>query len=480
MSPANIQRFFVFFQVQLLFLFFQNYHTHAQTGELQRGKIIDTVSCLEQPPQTYALYLPSNYTKEKRWPVIYIFEPAARGSLPLKHFKEGAERYGYILVASNNAKNGPWEPIFESADALFLDTFKRFAIDANRVYTSGFSGGSRAALAVAVITKKVHGVIACGAGFPTVPSYRPTDADKFVYIGLVGDKDMNYSEHNATRQTLNDLGIENELLVFEGIHEWPPSKTVVKALSWLEVQNARRKGQKPDAALIKEMREMITKEAQNFEAEGHLLGAVEHYEFAARTLTAYSDISDMQKTIAKLKQDKSYAKLLKQKQKTEKKELQLKEKYLKAFSELHLTRLDTAAGQKDKTWWENEVRYLKRLSKGKDRQTHMMAERLLNLIWARCAESSFSYVQKADYEMALILNELWLNVQPESVWAYWSLAKLLALSGKPEKSIDALEMAVEHGLSKAASLEREPAFQLLSNEKRYTDLKRKLLSKAAN
>ena len=222
MTPlATFQRVLIFGKVLSLFLFFQKAYAQAHIEALEKGVIIDTVWCLQQPAETYALYLPSYYSKEKKWPVVYIFEPAARGNLPLKHFREGAEKYGYILVASNNAKNGPWDPIFNAADALFLDTFERFEIDTGRVYTSGFSGGSRAALAVAVITKKVQGVIACGAGFPTVPSYKPTSVDKFVYIGLVGNKDMNYSEHHDVQQTLNNLKSKTIYKV------WPYVETVV-------------------------------------------------------------------------------------------------------------------------------------------------------------------------------------------------------------------------------------------------------------
>jgi len=51
--------------------------------------------------------LPSYYGPEKQWPIIYIFEHAARGRLPVGIFKKTAEEFGYILMASNNSRNGP-------------------------------------------------------------------------------------------------------------------------------------------------------------------------------------------------------------------------------------------------------------------------------------------------------------------------------------------------------------------------------------
>jgi hypothetical protein len=54
---------------------------HAQ--DLPVGKIIERVVCLKDSGQSYALYLPPNYTTDRRWPVIYAFDPAARGLRPV-------------------------------------------------------------------------------------------------------------------------------------------------------------------------------------------------------------------------------------------------------------------------------------------------------------------------------------------------------------------------------------------------------------
>jgi hypothetical protein len=85
--------------------------------DFPRGEIIQKVSCLSDAEQSYALYLPTAYTPAKRWPIIYCFDPAARGSLPLERFRQAAEKYGLIIVGSNNSRNGPDSPL-----ALILRT----------------------------------------------------------------------------------------------------------------------------------------------------------------------------------------------------------------------------------------------------------------------------------------------------------------------------------------------------------------------
>lgn len=107
-------------------------------GQLEYGSVVDTVMCASNK-QTYSLYLPSYYSPEKPWPIIYFFEPAARGSLPVRLYSDVDEELGFILVCSNNSRNGSFQLGFEAADAMFADTETKLSIDTERIYTSGFS-----------------------------------------------------------------------------------------------------------------------------------------------------------------------------------------------------------------------------------------------------------------------------------------------------------------------------------------------------
>jgi len=90
--------------------------------------------CAAKPGQTYALYIPSTYTPTKKWPIVYAFDPSARGDRPIDALKAGAEKYGYIIAASNNSRNGPWPPQIEAAQAVSDDTRALLSIDDHRIY----------------------------------------------------------------------------------------------------------------------------------------------------------------------------------------------------------------------------------------------------------------------------------------------------------------------------------------------------------
>jgi poly(3-hydroxybutyrate) depolymerase len=166
----------------------------AQAQDLPVGKIIERVVCLKDAGQSYALYLPPNYTTDRRWPVIYAFDPAARGTRPVERFKDAAEKYGYIIVGSNNSRNFPDRPLAEIINAMFDDTQTRFSIDRNRVYTAGMSGGARVAGMVAQSLAQslgggAAGVILCGAGFSEAKT--PEKPLPFPVFGVAGVEDFN-------------------------------------------------------------------------------------------------------------------------------------------------------------------------------------------------------------------------------------------------------------------------------------------------
>ena len=69
------------------------------------GTVHGSVTATADPSNSYALYLPSAYSPVKRWPLLLVFDPFARGEVSVKLFHEAAEKYGFIVVGSNNSRN---------------------------------------------------------------------------------------------------------------------------------------------------------------------------------------------------------------------------------------------------------------------------------------------------------------------------------------------------------------------------------------
>ena len=187
----------------------------AGAQDLPRGQVIPEVQCAADASQSYALYVPSNYRRDRTWSLILAFDPGARGRVPVERFQEAAERYGYLVAGSNHSRNGSWNASVAAADAMTQDVFSRFAIDPKRVYAAGFSGGARVAMALG--SGRMAGVIAASAGFPDA---QPRESVPFAVFGTAGADDFNYSE---MREVDRRLTSPHRTVIFEGGHGWPPA-----------------------------------------------------------------------------------------------------------------------------------------------------------------------------------------------------------------------------------------------------------------
>jgi len=223
----------------------------AEGQTVALGRVVDPVQCAGDPSQSYALYLPSTYTPDRPWSVLLAFHPAARGRALAEKYQAAAERYGYIVAASNNARNGPHAVSAAAAQAMSTDVSRRFAIDPKRIYLTGFSGGARVSLALALANDAIAGVIASGAGFH---DSRPRENVRFAIYGTVGVEDFNYLEMREMDRVLTS---PHFLAVFPGGHTLPPDDVALDAIEWLEIdamQSGRRGRDEALAGTILERR----------------------------------------------------------------------------------------------------------------------------------------------------------------------------------------------------------------------------------
>jgi hypothetical protein len=216
--------------------------------DFPRGQIIENVECVADATQSYALYLPSNYTPGKRWSVILGLDAGGRGRNPVAQFQEAAEKYGYIVAGSKNSRNGPLSVSVPAANAVWADVSKRFSVDPKRLYLAGQSGGARVAMYLAIHTEAFPlvpaGVIASSA---FLPGGDRVSSLAFPVFGTAGTEDFNHLE---MKQFDRQLESTHRLAIFDGGHMWLPVPLATEAIEWMELQ-AMKGGRRPrDEAFI--------------------------------------------------------------------------------------------------------------------------------------------------------------------------------------------------------------------------------------
>ena len=239
---------------------------------LPRGRVIERVVTRADASQSYALYLPSSYNPSRAWPVLYCFDPAGRGRVPVERFREAAERYGWIVAGSNNSRNGPVGPSVAAARAVWADTQERFALDGRRLYAAGFSGGARQAVRVNHMCRNcLAGVVAVGAGFP--PELEPGRDARFAFYGLAGVEDFNFAELRRLDERLARLGFPHRLRVFDGAHQWAPAEECARAVGWMELRAMSEGRRARDDRLVDELYGALRAEAERYKSGGRLYDA---------------------------------------------------------------------------------------------------------------------------------------------------------------------------------------------------------------
>jgi hypothetical protein len=431
----------------LTFLIFWSAVLIAQNPkeEIERGEVLDTIICTGNESYSYALYLPTNYNDSLKWPIIFILEPAARGALATNIFKMAAEKYGYIIACSNDSRNGPFLRNYDIVEIFTNDVYSRFNIDDTRIYFSGFSGGSRGALSVAVLNSSVAGVIGCGAALSTNTALHPNKSHDLVYMGLVGNKDMNYLEMLDMEEYMTSIGLPNSLLIFKDGHRWPPPETMLEAIEWIELE-AMKKGLQPnDSEFIEMLYDKQKEQTVTLLDSGELVSAMHWYKNRIRSFASVTDITEIEKNMMLLEQSKSYKKELKSTVKSIKLENDYRSSYrMRAMQLVLLNPVPDSLHQ----WWSLNIKKLRRMELKESMSTKLMAARLINMVSAMSIEWSQDQINKEKYYSALELIKLGVELNPDSYYYYFKLAIIEVLNKNNEGAYLALEKAVENGLDK--------------------------------
>lgn len=221
--------------------------------------------------QSFVVRLPAGYDENTPHGLLVWISPGPSGAAP-GAWGAVADRERLIVIGADNSGNNRliWYRIGLALDALH-NARKRYAIDPERIYVSGFSGGGRTASRVAVrYADHFRGGLYCGG----VDFYRATPVPdqrgktyranyyppkgavlsaarkRSRHVLLAGAKDFN-APQTRSRYThgFKKAGFKHAHLVTpEGLaHQPPDGPTFAKALALLDAGTQHAKGKADEA-----------------------------------------------------------------------------------------------------------------------------------------------------------------------------------------------------------------------------------------
>ena len=449
---------------------------HPPSAPLVAGQVIEKVLCAGSPGESYALYLPSNYTPSKRWPILYAFDPGARGRIPVTLYRDAAEKHGYIVVGSNNSQNFTNEPPERSIFAIWLDTHQRFSLDEHRTYTTGFSGGARTATMVALRCPvcAVTGVIAHGAGYPN--SDKPSQKDTFLYFAAVGNQDFNWGEIVELRRKREESGLPYRVEVFDGEHQWASAEIVEEAIEWMQLK-AMQTGSLPrdDTFIGQFFNEM---EARSKEAENRrdAIGQLSAYRSLVSDFSGLREVVEYGEKLAALKRSA----LLREAFKKEQDEIREQESLTQTISG-QLSRLGDI-GVRDQSGLSESVREAMNQLKedaahSKNPDKRLVRVRAFHALWAQGIEAGQAELLAKHPARAENYFQLMADVAPDAWWPLLLLAETRTAMGNHKQAIKDLREGIRRGLKNAEVIEKDESLQPLRSEPEFQKMLSELTGK---
>lgn len=441
----------------------------AAEGEaLPRGEVLEGVILRSDSSQSYALYLPSAYAPERKWPVLVCFDPLARGRVPVERFRKAAEAHGFVVLGSNNSRNGiDGALVSKYVAALWADAHERLNIDDSRVYAAGFSGGARLAIGFAANCRGcVAGVFAGGAGLPT--SLKPTAPLPFAVFGAVGFDDFNFVEMRELQKRLDEAGTPSVFETFEGGHEWPPEAVCEKALAWFRLR-AMLAGalEREEKFLDARLASRLADAGRRFE-KGQHLDAYESYLAVVRDFQGRRDVRAAVENVERLKNSREVKSEIRSESEMARRQAQETAEIRSLWTgrpddDEHPSPRHDARGRL--------ADWRRKGTLAEDSAERRVARRVLSgLLIGAYEEANGAVARRKDYGAAASALELARGVEPKDASLAYELARLYALGGRKRRALETLEEAIELGFKDGGRLASDAAFASVSREPRFTKM----------
>lgn len=421
----------------------------AVADSFPRDSIVPRVTCRSDIGISYAAYIPGKNEKGVL-PVMYFFDPHGNGALPLTKYKSLADRFGFILIGSNDSRNGnDWTTTENIWTTIFADSRSRLDIDTNRIYIAGFSGGAKVASYIALNHRGIKGVIANGAGLPD--GTLPGDFN-FSFTAVTGEGDMNMTDLVDLNQMLDKTQTRHRIIFFEGKHEWAPPEVMQEAFEGVLFDAMHRQLVPADPVLIQSYAREAMEKVDAYCHTRQLISARRECDVAISMLNGLSaSVNWFKQKKDSLVRDTNY-----QNQLTVLQQLLATEEKMKGVYNRQFTTGDL-------NYWTKTITDLQEKARGRGPDAAMYNRLLayLSLAFYSFSNQLISNNQNTGAEYFVTLYKM---ADPGNSEAWYFSALLHARQNDPKDAQEDLLKAVENGFNDENRMTLQPEFQSLSGQ----------------
>jgi hypothetical protein len=388
------------------------------------------------PKNTYEIYIPERSNYVDKLPLLVIIDSHGSGKFALDKFKQAANQYPAIIVASNLVKNGfeGYEGIIKT---LIDDVRQKYPVG-ETVFMTGFSGGARMALGYG-LAHQLNGLILCGA----LANAGQINSLSCPVISISGMDDFNFMEtaQFLFQEELIPGNLKIELT--NASHNWPDSLMLANALGFI----------------------YLSRQAVDipFPAKSQLTAYCQHQQERIETLKKQNDflkaalVARNMSSTAPFNSDKNFA--------SSYKDLKANPEYISQMNRLKsCLNLETSMRQpyidafstKDSVWWKNEIKTADyKIKTEHDSYTKDMYQRIKGFWGIACYSFGNQAVKQQNAEMLNNIVSVYRMLEPENPYVLYFSAFPHFWKGNKEATISTLKKAREAGFSDIGQLKKD-------------------------
>ena len=393
-----------------------------------------TDTCKLDPNNTYEVYIPQRNNDVKKLPLLVIIDSHGGGKFALEKFKEAANQFPAVLIASNLVKNN-YGGYQEAIQTLIVDARQKYPIG-ETVFMTGFSGGARMVLGYA-LNHQVDGLIMCGA-------LANSDQIKTLscpLISISGMDDFNFME--TAQYLFQEQSIPDKLKIelINASHSWPDNQVLANALGFLRFSCKASDMPPQSKSQLKMYCQHQQSKIDSLKQSGDFLKAA----LLARNMASTEPFSDktFASTYEAIKTNTEYISQMNRLEKYLNYEISVRQQYIDAFQ------------TKDTLWWKNEIRTIE--EKIKTEQDSYLKDTYLRIkaFWGIASYSLCNQAVKG--KNAEVLNKIlsiYRMLEPENPDMFYFSAFPYFWKKNNEATYSMLNKALEAGYTNMGQLER--------------------------
>ena len=392
--------------------------------------------CKLDSKNTYEVYIPERVNTIDKLPLLVIIDAHGSGKFALEKFKQSANQYRAVLVASNLIKNG-FEGYEGAIQKLIEDVRQKYPVG-KTVFMTGFSGGARMALGYA-LSHQVNGLILCGA----LANSNQINALHCPVISISGMDDFNFMETAQylfqKQSTPGNLKIE----LTNASHNWPDSVMLSNAFGFLRLSCQSTDIPALSESQLKMYCQLQQSRINSLKQQGDFLKAA----LVARNI-ATTEPFNSDKTFGSiynsLKTNPGYISQMSRLEKCINFEMSVRQSYIDAFQ------------AKDTLWWKNEIRKAEdKIKVEQDSYTKDMYKRIKGFWGIACYSFCKQVVKDQNTEVLNKILSIYRMVEPDNPDMFYFAAFPFFWKGNNEATLSQLKKALRGGFSDRGQLKKD-------------------------